>query len=182
MFSNKKLIAMVQIITLIIAMMLTSDNSYALTSYTVTPSAGANGMISPSTSQTVASGATMQFSVTPNTGYIALVGGTCGGSLVGNTYTTMPVTANCTVSAMFNSTVAGCPQATLSSVLALYIPNLQYTPSAGSSENLLVNMGNAQQIGSDYCFTVTVSQGTSTPVGCPQATLSLVSSTLLELD
>ena len=83
------------------------SNGYAVvlggggTNYTVTPSAGSNGSISPSTAQTVASGATTQFSVTPNSGYTASVGGTCGGTLVGTTYTTNPITANCTVTASF---------------------------------------------------------------------------------
>lgn len=71
------------------------------TTYTVTPSAGANGSISPSTPQTVASGGTIGFTVTPNGGYTASVGGTCGGALVGTTYTTNAITANCTVTASF---------------------------------------------------------------------------------
>jgi len=70
-------------------------------SYTVTPSAGANGSISPNTPQTVSSGATTQFTVTPNAGYTTSVGGTCGGNLVGTTYTTSAITADCTVAATF---------------------------------------------------------------------------------
>ncbi|MBF0566687.1 MAG: VCBS repeat-containing protein, partial [Nitrospirae bacterium] len=81
------------------------------TTYTVTPSAGANGTINPSTAQTVASGSTTQFTVTPNTGYTASVGGTCGGSLVGTTYTTSPITANCTVAATFTSSAGNCSTA-----------------------------------------------------------------------
>jgi hypothetical protein len=76
------------------------------TTYTVTPSAGANGSISPNTSQTINSGDTTAFTVTPDSGYTANVGGTCGGSLVGTTYTTNAVTANCTVSATFADTTA----------------------------------------------------------------------------
>lgn len=71
------------------------------TTYTVTPSAGANGTISPDTAQTVSSGSVTSFTVTPSGGYTASVGGTCGGSLVGTTYTTNAITANCTVSATF---------------------------------------------------------------------------------
>lgn len=74
------------------------------TTYTVTPSAGANGSISPNTAQTVNSGATTAFTVTPSGGYTASVGGTCGGSLVGTTYTTNAITGNCTVSATFAPT------------------------------------------------------------------------------
>ncbi len=74
----------------------------ASNTYTVTPSAGAGGSISPNTAQTVASGDNTSFTVTPNTGYTASVGGTCGGSLAGNIYTTNSITANCTVSATFS--------------------------------------------------------------------------------
>ena len=68
---------------------------------TVTPSAGANGSISPNTAQTVSSGNIAIFTVTPSAGYVAIVGGTCGGNLVGTTYTTSAITADCTVAATF---------------------------------------------------------------------------------
>ena len=85
----------------------TSCSANVVTYYTVTPSAGTGGSISPSTSQTVAYNGTTSFTVTPNTGYyIASVTG-CGGRLSGNSYTTGPVTANCSVSASFAQTAAG---------------------------------------------------------------------------
>ncbi len=74
-----------------------------VTTYSVTPSAGANGTISPNTPQTVNSGATAIFTVTPNAGYTASVEGTCGGFLAGTTYTTNPVLASCTVIANFTA-------------------------------------------------------------------------------
>jgi hypothetical protein len=75
--------------------------TFAINTYTVAPSAGANGSISPSTPQTVNYYQTAAFTITPNTGYhIALVTG-CSGTLNGNTYTTGPVTADCAVSATF---------------------------------------------------------------------------------
>ena len=67
----------------------------------VTPSVGANGNIDPDTAQTVNGGETTQFTVTPDAGFTASVGGTCGGALAGDTYTTDPVTADCTVVATF---------------------------------------------------------------------------------
>jgi hypothetical protein len=69
----------------------------------VTPSAGTNGSISPSSQQTVNYNATTQFTIMPDPGYhiVTPVGGTCGGSLAGNTYTTNAITANCTVAATF---------------------------------------------------------------------------------
>jgi hypothetical protein len=79
-------------------------NGTTCAQYTVTPSAGANGTISPNTAQTVAYNTNRTFTVTPNSGYSASVAGTCGGSLVGTTYTTNAITANCTVVASFAST------------------------------------------------------------------------------
>ena len=80
-------------------------------SYTVKPSvSGSGGSISPDKAVSVQSGATTEFTVTPNSDYsIANVGGTCGGTLSGNTYTTKPVTANCTVVASFSKTAPAGP-------------------------------------------------------------------------
>jgi hypothetical protein len=73
----------------------------AATTHVVTPTAGSGGSIDPSTPQTVIDGDTTSFTITPDAHYaIADVSG-CGGSLVGDTYTTGPVTADCTVSATF---------------------------------------------------------------------------------
>jgi hypothetical protein len=76
--------------------------TFAIDTYTVTPSAGANGSIDPSTPQTVNYGLTTSFTVTPETGYhVASVSG-CGGTWTGtNPYTTGPITADCTVTATF---------------------------------------------------------------------------------
>jgi uncharacterized repeat protein (TIGR01451 family) len=69
--------------------------------HTVTPVAGSNGSIVPSTPQIVNDGATTAFTINPNSGFaIDSVTG-CGGSLAGNTYTTGPITADCTVNATF---------------------------------------------------------------------------------
>jgi hypothetical protein len=71
------------------------------TTYTVTASAGTGGSISPANA-TVTDGETTSFTVTPNEHYsISGVAGTCGGTLSGSTYTTAPVTADCTVEASF---------------------------------------------------------------------------------
>jgi hypothetical protein len=69
--------------------------------YTITPVAGANGSIAPSTPQVVDQGETVAFTLTPDTGFqIASVTG-CGGSLAGSVYTTAPASADCTVTAAF---------------------------------------------------------------------------------
>src|SRR5262249_32411385 len=63
----------------------------------------AGGSIVPSTPQTVSEGSTIAFTVTPDSGnQIDTVTG-CGGSLAGNTYTTAPITADCTGNASFEA-------------------------------------------------------------------------------
>lgn len=70
-------------------------------SHTVTPSAGEHGHLTPDTPQTVENGATTSFAVAPDEHYrIDAVSG-CDGTLDGDTYTTGPVTADCTVNATF---------------------------------------------------------------------------------
>jgi hypothetical protein len=70
--------------------------------YTVTATAGIGGSIYPSGALSTASGSTRTFTITPISGYaMTSVGGTCGGTLSGNTYTTNPITANCTVGVGF---------------------------------------------------------------------------------
>ncbi len=74
--------------------------------YNVTPSAGANGAITPGTAQVVAYNSSTAFTVTPNSGYVANVTGTCGGNLSGATYTTNAITGACTVNAAFTPTTS----------------------------------------------------------------------------
>jgi len=81
--------------------------SLVLPTFTVSPSTGANGTITPATPQTVNSGVFTQFTVTPSFGFSAVMSGTCGGNLVGTTYTTNAITSACTVIANFaNAPVA----------------------------------------------------------------------------
>ena len=76
-------------------------------SYTITPSAGQDGAISPSTPQTVTPSGTSSFTLTPDPGFhIGSVGGTCSGRLSGTTFTIQPATANCTVSVTFDADTA----------------------------------------------------------------------------
>ncbi len=84
------------------------DNSSKLwafhlpTTHTVTPTAGDNGAIDPSTPVVVDDGETTNFTVTPDAHYqIAGVTG-CDGSLVDDIYTTGPITADCNVDATFS--------------------------------------------------------------------------------
>lgn len=112
-------------------------------SYTVTPSSGAGGSISPSSPQTVEAGDVASFSVTPSSGYeIASVTG-CGGSLVGSIYTTAPVTGNCSVIASF----------------AEQVNSYVVTPIAGAGGTLTPNEPQTVERGQSVAFTVTVEQG-----------------------
>ncbi len=117
-------------------------------SLTVTPSAGANGSISPATAQTAFLGTTVAFTVTPDAGYSSVVGGTCGGSLSGNTYTTNALTVNCTVVASF-----------------VAIPTFTVTPSTIGSGTISPTAPVSVLSGATTQFTVTPSPGFSTSVG-----------------
>ncbi|HEX7914765.1 InlB B-repeat-containing protein [Rudaea sp.] len=122
-----------------------STGGTAPTTYTVTPSAGTGGAISPSTPQTVNSGATATFTVTPTSGYqLASVSGTCGGALSGNTYITNAVTANCTVIAAFSAT----PTTTFT-----------VTPSAGAGGTISPSTPQTVNSGATATFTVTPTSG-----------------------
>ncbi len=108
--------------------------------YTVTPSAGANGSISPNAPQIVSPDGTTSFTVTPNSGYyIASVTG-CGGSLSGNTYTTGPITGNCSVSATFGA-------------------DLVVTSSAGADGSVSPNTAQLVALNGTSSFTVTPNSG-----------------------
>lgn len=70
--------------------------------FTVTPSSGPNGSISPSSPLVVSNGSTRTFTLTPNAGYASSVTGTCSGTLTNNSFVTRPIHGNCTVVASFS--------------------------------------------------------------------------------
>jgi hypothetical protein len=115
--------------------------SFTLNNYTVTPSAGTGGSLSPDTEQTVAHGNNTSFTVSPSEGYaIDSITG-CGGSLSGNTYTTGAITANCTVTATFTQN------------------NYTVTPDAGTGGSLLPDTEQTVAHGNNTSFTVSPSEG-----------------------
>jgi hypothetical protein len=76
--------------------------TFAISTYTITPSAGPNGSISPDTTQTVAYGADQAFTITSATGYYVadvLVDGVSVGPVPGYTFTA--VSEDHTISASF---------------------------------------------------------------------------------
>lgn len=70
-------------------------------SYTVTPTAGTGGTISPNTPQTVNANGTTSFTVAANSGYTVSGVTGCGVTLTNGTYTTGAITSACTVAASF---------------------------------------------------------------------------------
>lgn len=67
---------------------------------------GGNGAVSAN--QNVLYNTTADIFLTPDTGYASsTVAGSCGGNLNGNTFTTSPVTADCTVTANFTAAING---------------------------------------------------------------------------
>ncbi len=81
----------------------TATFTASVVNYTVTGTSNAGGTITPPT-QSVTSGSKTTLNVNPSSGYSATASG-CGGSLSGTTYTTGPITANCTVTATFTATL-----------------------------------------------------------------------------
>ena len=152
--------------------------------------------MSPNTAQLVALNGTSSFTVTPNSGYyIASVTG-CGGSLSGNSYTTGPITSNCTVSATFapdflvissagaNGSISPTDQFVVPNGTASFTvtPNYGYGASAtGCGGSLSGNTYTTGQITSDCTvsatfsalptYTVTSSAGTNGSVSPTSATV-----------
>jgi hypothetical protein len=80
----------------------TISATFALNTYTITASSGANGSVTPSGVTTVNHGGSQGYTITPNTGYHVadvLVDGSSVGAVTGYTFTN--VTANHTISATF---------------------------------------------------------------------------------
>ena len=84
------------------------EGSSGVVTHTVTPTAGPNGSIAPATPQTVIAGTTFTFTftITPSAGYAIQTVTGCGGALTGATYTTAPITADCTITASFTTAPA----------------------------------------------------------------------------
>ena len=114
---------------------------------TVTPSAGPNGSITPSTPQTLLQGARASFEVVAAPGYSTAVGGTCGGELAGTTFTTPPLTADCTVTAVFT------------------LITFTVTSSAGPHGGITPSGSQAVPMGTRATFTLATERGYGASVG-----------------
>jgi hypothetical protein len=69
--------------------------------FTVAPTVTLGGNITPALPHTVIYKETATFTITPASGFVVKSVTGCGGSLSGNSYTTGPITGNCTVAASF---------------------------------------------------------------------------------
>ena len=102
----------------------TTDSCSASRGYTVTPSAGSNGNISPNTAQVVAFNATTGFTAAPASGYaVNSWGGSCGGTASGTgnvNYSTSAVTADCGVSVSFTGSNSTCGSS--ANVVTAFLP------------------------------------------------------------
>lgn len=137
--------------------------NFSQKTYTVTATAGDGGRINPA-SRTVAHGETTTFTVAPDTGYAMAEVIGCNGTLSGTTYTTGPVTQNCTVEATFSLndytvTVASNPSEGGSvSGGGAYVYGQEVTVEASANTGYsFVNWtedGTAVSTESDYTFTV----------------------------
>jgi hypothetical protein len=118
--------------------------TFVIQTFTVTPSAGANGSISPSTPQTVNYNASIMFTATPNTGYNVdqwLVDGTLV-QTGGTTFTLSNVTADHTVAVSF------------------VIQTFTVTPgTSGNSGSISPNTPQTVNYGGSVMFTATPNAG-----------------------
>ena len=120
-----------------------TSNPFSVILPTVTPSAGANGTISPSTAQTVNYGSSLTFTATPGTGYTVNTW-SLDGTVVqtgGTTYTLANITANHTVNVTF--------------ILQTFI----LTPSAGANGTISPSTAQTVNYGGSQTFTATPGTG-----------------------
>ncbi len=149
----------------------TVSATFAINTYSVTPSAGSNGSISPSSAQTVNYNATTSFTVTPDTGYFINTVTGCGGTLSGNTYTTGPITADCTVSATFatGTVKVTAPDSYYSTLQAAYNAvadgNIIESQAIVFTENLNINRSISVTLKGGYDTTFTSNSSNTTISG-----------------
>ena len=113
--------------------------TFKTATYTVTPSAGANGSISPNTVQTVDYGGSLTFTATPNTGY-HILNWSVDGSLAqtgGTSFTLSNITANHTVLVTFS------------------INPYTVTPSSGANGTISPSTPQTVNYGDNLTFTAT---------------------------
>ncbi len=112
--------------------------AFAINMYVITPTAGANGVISPATPQSVSYGGSATFTVTPNTGYHVVDVGADGVSIgVQTNHTFSSVAADHTITATFA------------------IDTFVITPTAGANGSITPSTEQTVDYGSNHVFTIT---------------------------
>jgi len=127
--------------------------SFAVSSFSVTPSAGSGGSIIPDMVQDVDANGIASFTITPDSGFhIDRIDG-CGGMLTGAIFTTGPTTTNCTVHADF---AADLPD------------TVSVTPSAGTGGAISPNNTRSISAGGATTFAILPNAGyqIETVMGC----------------
>jgi hypothetical protein len=122
----------------------TISASFAIDTFTITPSAGANGSITPGTAQTVNYGDSATFNIAPDTGYHildVLVDGVSQGAIA--SYTFNNVTADHTISASFA------------------IDTFTITPSAGANGSIIPGTPQTVNYGDSATFNIVADTGYS---------------------
>jgi hypothetical protein len=109
--------------------------TFTAQTYTVTPSAGANGSVSPNTAQAVISGSSITFAAMPNPGYVVSQWLVNGGAVQtgGTTCTLSNVTANATIEVTFVSATATYTVTPLAGSDGSISPNTAQTVNAGAN-------------------------------------------------
>src|SRR5208337_2046112 len=141
----------------------TINVSFAPATFTITPTAGANGTISPSSAVTVNYGASQTFSFTPATGYqvsSVLVDGTA--VTTASSYTFLNVSANHTINvsfapATFTITPTAGANGTISPSSAVTVnygasQTFSFTPATGYQVSSVLVDGTAVTTASSYTF------------------------------
>lgn len=126
--------------------------------YTITPSAGPGGTISPNTAQTSSPGGTRNFTISANgaSGYSIQtpIGGTCPGSMTTATnYSAGPIDSDCSVSVTFRSMSGTLTPAAYSCTI----------PSGGSSCNINFTWSTLYPIGISAVTSDKNNSGASSP-------------------
>jgi hypothetical protein len=113
----------------------TISATFAVNTYTITASSGANGSISPAGATTVNSGASQTFSITPSAGYqiaAVTVDGVSAGVI--SSYTLTNITANHTISASFAASSTSYTLSAVSSRGGSISPRGSTTVKSGGSQ------------------------------------------------
>jgi uncharacterized repeat protein (TIGR01451 family) len=131
---------------------------YAINTYTLTPSTGANGTVSPAVAQTAVYGSSQTFAISPASGYQIATLTVDGASVTpASSYTFANISANHTLAATFSR-------------IAYVI-----TPSAGANGSISPNTPQTVNAGANSTFTITPAAGyqvasvlvDGSPVGAP---------------